>query len=525
MNDTVYGTGAGHAFIARHISLPVIILILLLQFVAVRDHSLWTPDEPREAEIVREMALSGDYLIPRFAGHPFLEKPPLYYVTAIAAYKVFGAHFQEAGRFASTLFGIATLLTAYFTTRRVHTDDTAELAALILGTFPLFFLASHKILADVGLVFFITAAMCTFILAYKGLFRAGFTVFWLAVACAFLTKGIVGIAIPVMGVLVFTLLQRDFSILKKAKILQGSLVILAVILGWGYVLYARGGYDYLYTFYVYNQVGRFIPAGAIYQGGHVRPFFYYLTNVPVQTLPLSILLVPAFIRARSFSDTERFCCSWILAGLLLLSFASTKREIYFLPMYPAMAIIIAYWMTQSLSRGLLIWEKHLLWGIMALLLLVAIALPIGYVGIMRGDLWKAFALFTALVIVFLFLWERYRTMLPFLTVMCWSMTLILWIPALFSKIDESKSYKQLFTEFGRIVSRKEVIGYKLTETVEALGPFYGGFPVINIEDDCQFINTLKGRQAEYVIMLPSRTDERLYREISSRARLELCWKK
>ncbi|MDX9762700.1 MAG: hypothetical protein RBT82_11645, partial [Desulfomonilia bacterium] len=42
---------------------------------------------------------------------------------------------------------------------------------------------------------------------------------------------------------------------------------------------------------------------------------------------------------------------------------------------------------------------------------------------------------------------------------------------------------------------------------------------INIEDDCQFINTLKGRQAEYVIMLPSRTDERLYREISSRARL------
>jgi 4-amino-4-deoxy-L-arabinose transferase-like glycosyltransferase len=519
MNGVLTGTGSGKAFVSRSVSVSVLILVLLLQFLGIIDHSLWTPDEPREAEIVREMSISGDYLIPRLAGRPFLEKPPLYYATAIATYKLFGVYFQEAGRFASVLFGVATLLTVYFTTRRIYTDETSDLATLILATFPLFFLASHKMLVDVGLVFFVTAAMCSFILAYKGLFAAGYKVFWLAVACAFLTKGIIGLAIPGAGILIFILWQRDFTALREIRAIQGVLLIAGVMFAWACVLYIKGGYDYLYTFYVYNQFGRFMPMSSIYEGGHIRPFYFYFKDVPAQTLPWSILLIPGFIRAKSFHETERFLCSWLLGGLLILSIASTKREIYFLPMYPAMAMIIACWMSGVLSRESLKWERFFLWGILGLILLVSIALPLGYVEGAGGDWRIAFGVSAVLACAFLFLWKWYRRKLPFLAVMAWSITLILWIPALFPLIDQSKGYKQLFTEFGEIVSHREVTGFKLTETVEALGPFYGDFTVKNIEDREKFIDALKGRKEGYVIVLPSRMDEGLYKELSSRAEL------
>lgn len=519
MNAVLSGTGPGGAFITRSLGISAITMMLLLQCVGVMDHSLWAPDEPREAEIVREMSLSGDYLIPRLAGHPFLEKPPLYYATAVAAYNLFGVHFKEAGRFASVLFGIATLLTVYFTTKRIYTGDASSLATLILATFPLFFLASHKMLVDVGLVFFITAAMCSFLLAYKGVFAAGYKFFWIATACAFLTKGIVGLAIPGMGILFFILWQRDFIILKKARVVKGVLLILGVMLAWACILYVKGGPDYLYTFYVYNQIGRFIPMGSIYEGGHLRPFYFYLKDVPAQTLPWSILLIPGFLKAKSFHETERFLCSWLLGGLLLLSVASTKREIYFLPMYPAMAMLIAYWMSGLLSRESLKWEKAFLWSILGLILLASAMLPVGYVKGVDGDLHTALGISAALGIVFVFLWNRYRQKLPFLAVMTWSATLILWTPALFPRIDQSKGYKQLFTEFGKIVSHMEVTGFKLTETVEALGPFYGDFPVKNIEDREQFIDALKSRKEGYVIVLPRRMDDELYKELSSRAEL------
>jgi len=508
-----------HTLSIGRFSLYLLALVLFLQCTGIIDHSLWTPDEPREAEIVREMSLSGDYLIPHLAGRPFLEKPPLYYLTATLAYNAFGERFREAGRFASALFGLATLLMIYLTARRLYSEETANLAVLILATFPLFFLASHKMLVDVGLVFFIAAAMCSFILAYKGLLPAGYKLFWLSAAFAFLTKGIIGIAIPGAGIIIFILWQRDLDILKKGWLFQGVLLILSVMITWGFILYLKGGYDYLDTFYIHNQLGRFIPSSSLYKGGHVRPFYFYLKDVPIQAAPWSILLIPGLIRAKYFGDTERFLCSWLLGGLILLSLATTKREIYFLPMYPAMAIFIAHWMSQVGSQGHSRWERALLWCILALILAVSIALPIGYVKVAGGDWILALGLSLALAGIFWFLWVRYHRKLPLFAVLCWTLTLILWAPALFPQIDQKKNYEPLFIEFGKIVSNEEVIGFNLTETVEALGPFYGGFPVVNIEDRDQFINVLKTQNFHYVIVLPSRMDERLYHELSSRSKL------
>src|ERR1700688_2909831 len=74
------------------------------------NRGLWTPDEPREAEISREMALSPS-VIPTLNGQRFIEKPPLYYWVVAAVYRLTGGPSVLAARGVSVVAGLATLLT------------------------------------------------------------------------------------------------------------------------------------------------------------------------------------------------------------------------------------------------------------------------------------------------------------------------------------------------------------------------------------------------------------------------------
>jgi 4-amino-4-deoxy-L-arabinose transferase-like glycosyltransferase len=498
--------------------LRISVFFILLQCAGIADHSLWTPDEPREAEIIREMSLQGEYFIPHLAGEAYLEKPPLYYMVGVACYSLLGGLFQESGRVASLLFGLCALVVVYFFARRIYGDEEAVLAPLILATFPLFYLASHKILVDMGLLFFITVGMSAFFEGYRKKRGGWYVLFWLSLACAFLCKGMVGLAIPGMSLLIFAVWQRDASFLRQKWFISGVLFFLGAVAAWSGVLYARGGQGYLYTFFVYNQIGRFIPGRSIYGGGHERSFYYYLLNVPVLTAPFSLLLIPAASESRGLSGRERFLYSWILGGLIILSLSSTKRGIYFLPMLPAMAMIIAHWAARLGERGTGAWQGFFLKAVILAILTVAVILPAVYVK-QGGSAATALLVSGTFLCLFVLLWRRCRGSLPLLAVLSWSLVFILWTPAVFPLIDKGKGYREIFKDMGRIVSHRQVVGYDLTETVEALGPFYGHFPVKNVEDRAVFINILDKSETEYIIMLPGRVDEALKKELEAHARL------
>jgi len=189
-------------------------IAILLQLVGVIDHSLWSPDEPRVAEIAREMAVSGDYIIPHFSGRPFLEKPPLYFATVGVFYRVFGTTCEGVGRFASVIFAIGTLLVVFFGTRAIYTGQIAALSTLVLATSFKFFEISHKMVVDIALCFFITTALFSFILAYKDKSSWGYRLFWISLALAFMAKGLIGIGIPLAVVILFALWQEDFFLIN-----------------------------------------------------------------------------------------------------------------------------------------------------------------------------------------------------------------------------------------------------------------------------------------------------------------------
>lgn len=492
------------------------VFLFALQFVGIFDHTLWTPDEPRVAEIAREMAVSGDYLIPHMTYIPFLEKPPVYFATAGFFYKIFGTSVEGVGRLASVLFALGTLLTVFFGTRMLAGKQAACLSVLVLATTVKFFEISHKMVVDMALVFFITAALFSFILAHEEKIRHGYKLFWISIAGAFLSKGIIGLAIPGIAVGAFVLWKQRYSfpeVFKRAWVIPGVLLVCAVMVLWAWVLYLRGGMEYIDVFYHYNQFARFIGTG--YQGGHVRPFYYYIPTVLADTAPWSVLMIPALIKAKLPDDRMKFFLSWLFGGLILLSISSTKRGLYFLPMYPAMAVLITLWMERIVQKTASGWERGFFWFACILIGLCYLVLPVAYVKI--GGTWTAaLMVFLLSAGVFLLAATRFSRNLPYLACMGWALLLLVWSPVLIPRIDTMKSYKPFFQEAGKIVNQQEVIGYQLTETIEALSPFYGEFFSENVTDKDAFAREISSGDHTFVWVLPSRLDKNLREIIASK---------
>src|SRR6516162_7693803 len=120
-------------------------VVLPLLLLGIFDHELWTPDEPRAAEIAREFLEPGhSWSVPTLNGEPFLEKPPLVYWTAALSMKLFGVN-APAARLPCVLFGIGTLLFTWALGRSMFDDPTGRHAAMILATTSGFLLVSHHL--------------------------------------------------------------------------------------------------------------------------------------------------------------------------------------------------------------------------------------------------------------------------------------------------------------------------------------------------------------------------------------------
>jgi len=495
--------------------LLLLLLAIGLLFVGIFDHSLWTPDEPRVAEIARNMAATGDYLIPHLSGSPFLEQPPLYYAVTGLFWKALGTANEGFGRLSSVLFALGTLLVIFFGMRRLYDTGTAVPAVLIVSTTIGFFLYSHKMLVDNALAFFITGAMFSFILAYLGMLRAGYLFFWICLAGAFLTKGIIGLAIPGVGVVAFALWQRDFRLITRAWVVRGTLLVLAVMLAWGYILYQRGGTDFLFTFFLFNNLGRFMDVG-VYQGGHVRPLCYYLQVIFTEGLPWSLLLIPATVFLRRPDTRLRFFYSWFFGGFILLSIASTKRGLYILPLYPAMAAVVGVWLSRMPEDVRPVERRWATWLPGAFTGLVFIMVPIAFHAKLGGS-WQMTLLASLLSALFLgtMLGSRMFT-LPQRLAACWALLLLTWSPVLFHQVDVIKSYRPFFRYAGTIVGNERVMGYNLSETALAFSSFYGGFRAESIPDWKRFEGMVNAGSTPYVLYFNGRDGSDVQKLLQSR---------
>jgi 4-amino-4-deoxy-L-arabinose transferase-like glycosyltransferase len=312
-----------------------------VSFAGIGSHSLWTPDEPRDAAVGKAMWASGDLVVPRLNGRPFLEKPPLAWWAQAAGYQVLGVS-DATARVTPALFGTLTLLVTFALGRWLGGTRAGWLAAGALASTAELSEDMGRAIVDPALVLMVTLAYAGFVvlvtprprqtqggeppprkravLDRRGAgARAGATLLIaLAVPLAFLAKGVVGIGLALAPPVLFLLLAaagaawregaaggggaaglwhgwRDTARLLAPLALVGVPLFAAIVLPWAVALLREGGWAAVRECLVGNTVGRLLSTAAGRAYGHRQPFWYYLPAGSAALLPWTLAL-PAMLR-------------------------------------------------------------------------------------------------------------------------------------------------------------------------------------------------------------------------------------
>jgi 4-amino-4-deoxy-L-arabinose transferase-like glycosyltransferase len=341
----------------------LILCAFIFILLAGIDHGIWRPDEPYVAGICSGVAQTHEFVAPMLNGRPFLEKPPLYYSVAGLSGIIFGPKSDIAFRLASLLFSSLTLLTVFLFLRRKEGTEAALISALVLATLWEFFRISRWVLVDISLVFGVTLAMFSWMkLAEETKPVVNTMAFGLAIAIAFMAKGMVGPGIIGAAVLADMIRKRDFRLMYKCRPdIMLAFTLLPVTL-WVAALWMSGGWPYVREVLVVNNLMRFTGAAEAASLGHHHGIFYYFGKFPGVLMPWTLVFIPSFILAMKRYRQEP-SLSWLIGPFILLSLASTKRALYLAPLLPACSILITSWLNEPVKAT---WERaalNITWGL------------------------------------------------------------------------------------------------------------------------------------------------------------------
>jgi 4-amino-4-deoxy-L-arabinose transferase-like glycosyltransferase len=347
---TTMGTISFKTFLTEHKHFLLVgFLFFPLYMTWTLDHSLWNPDETRDAGIAKEMFMRQDFIVPRLNGEAFLEKPPLYYWSASFVYTISGRVTAGLTRLPSALYGFLGILFTFLIGSKFFNGRVGFIAAAVLATSLQYFRMSHFATMDVSLTALLTGAFY-FYLSRKNI------LFILFVILAFYAKGLVAVALPGLVIAVDLFIEKNPKKILFIT-LMGALFFFVCVSPWLYGLWKAGGPDYVKTFLIDNNWNRFFSS----QSDHQEPIYFYLGSFLADFLPWTLIFIGAVVsavknRSKELSHpSHRFIWIWFLAILIFLSVSKGKRSIYLLPAFPAAALLCSVWFDDFSSRKLLGW--------------------------------------------------------------------------------------------------------------------------------------------------------------------------
>jgi 4-amino-4-deoxy-L-arabinose transferase-like glycosyltransferase len=320
-------------------------LLFALWFGALEVRGLFWPDEGRYAEIAREMLASGDYVTPRLNGLKYFEKPPLQYWASAVAFRLLGVDEWTARLWPATTGFALVVLSAVAWWRWADATTGLVAGAVLAGGWGIV-VGAQILTLDMGLTFFLSIALLAFIAAHRPGIEArrrewALVLAWAAIALAVLCKGLIGVLLPALALLVYAAIERDAAILRRALGWRGVAVFVAIALPW-FVLAQRSNPEFFDVFIVQEHFRRFL------EPGHHRPgpWWYFLPILAAGLLPWTASLPAALAdgwRAAAVDGlrVERLLAIWIGVVVAFFSASHSKLPAYVLPALPACAWLIA----------------------------------------------------------------------------------------------------------------------------------------------------------------------------------------
>jgi 4-amino-4-deoxy-L-arabinose transferase-like glycosyltransferase len=322
----------------------LITILAVAWFGTLGVRPLYKADESRYAEIPREMVASGDWITPRLNGFKYFEKPPLQYWATAFFYKTLGIK-DWTSRLWSALLGFAGILLVLNAGNRLYGPPAGAFAAAVLAGSLAYVAGAQINTLDMGLTFFLSGAVFALALGYPILF-------WACCALAVLSKGLVGIVLPLGALGLYILLKRDWRLILDIRPIIGPLVFLLIAAPW-FVAVSLRNPEFAHFFFIQEHFQRFTTD--VHQ--RTAPPWYFLAVIALGFLPLlSPVLVGWWrgIRSRAPSfDAGFWLALWALVVLAFFSASSSKLPPYVLPAFPALAVLAGKYLAEG-GRKLLV---------------------------------------------------------------------------------------------------------------------------------------------------------------------------
>lgn len=331
----------------RGLTLPLLLLASLTFLVGLGRGAITDADEAFYAEAAREMVESGDLVTPFYNYETRFQKPILYYWLTAATYGATGGPGEAGARLWAALSGLGLVLVTAACARRWFDDGVALLAGAIVATSFGYFSIGRMALPDLPLTLFITAAIWAGWVAM--LERGRHQRRWVllsavALALGFLTKGPVGVVIPVLVLVPVVLMERRTLNLRPSDLVAGAIAFAVLALPWYAVMWIRHGDGYLEGFFLGDNLERFATA----RFNDPRPWWFYLPVVLGGLLPWTPLMLvwvhPVWrflTRRKDIGTIDLRLLLWAILPLVFYSLSVGKQPRYVLPVLPPLAILLA----------------------------------------------------------------------------------------------------------------------------------------------------------------------------------------
>ena len=391
--------------------------------LGVRD--LFVPDETRYAEIPREMIVSGNWVVPHLNGVRYFEKPALGYWVHAGSILLFGES-NFAVRLPSALaVGFSALLIYMLVYRIQRAEDEkngwlAAFAALVFLTcFEVIGVSNFAVLDNL-FSFFLTATIAAFYSASEAppgsAKERGFLIL-AGISCglAFLTKGFLALAVPVLTLGPYLVQQHRYRDLWRMSRLP-ILAVVLVCLPWSTLIQLREP-DFWRFFFWNEHIRRFMADNA----QHQKPLWFFFMAAPGVFMPWTFLIPAAISKIggqRGGQSPEgqliRLSICWLVLPFLFFSVSSGKLLTYILPCFPPFAILMAFGLSHVIEKGK---NKVFQWGVLCagiffgLILLALIYVQLfGYKGFHAyNHPWKWLLAANSLLVIILFSFWSFKT--------------------------------------------------------------------------------------------------------------------